>query len=198
MMKDHILKFTCKHCDHTFTCEHGKDAFISTESCDKCGSLAFGLVRREIVPRPKVQVGMAVRVYWNFHKKLFSVQVRSLNTKGKMTWQVAGHFDYLELEDVTFNVSQSGRQHVLREQKKNVHAKIHGKVLAFDGPSRVRKQWYDYASYNPYKNEMFIRTNVEGQEQGNIVCCCYLGLMVVDGKHPKLQLFYSSELDEKN
>lgn len=52
MMKDHILLFTCTNCGNTSTCEHGEDAFVTTERCDKCNSLAFGLIRREIIPRP--------------------------------------------------------------------------------------------------------------------------------------------------
>lgn len=142
-----------------------------------------------------LEIGTPVRVYWNFHKKLFSVQVQSTSSNGKKTWKVAGHFYYLELENVTFKVSETGRQRVLREQKKNVHAKIHGKILAIDNPSSFRKQWYDHISYNPYKNEMFIRTNIDNLKEYPINCCDYLGLLV-DNTHPHLQLFYSAELDK--
>lgn len=129
-----------------------------------------------------------VRVYWNWPKKLFSVQVKSLNSKGKMTWRVAGHFDYLELQDVTFHVRESGRQKVLRECKKNVHAKIHGRVLSIEKPSLFGKHIFATVTYNPYQNENFIST-----WNGAVDGCSNLLLSVKDS-HSSLEVFHTDYL----
>jgi len=93
--------------------------------------------------------GQDVEVYFNLHKKLFSVRSRK-------TRKVLFHTDSVELSDVTFKVSEAGRQRVLKEKRKNVHAYVRGTLVASgigwqrnDG-SGVR------AYYNPYKTETFI------------------------------------------
>ena len=86
-------------------------------------------------------VGTNVRVYWNFHRKLFSVQ-----TKVNGRWLVTDHVKSLYLENATFHVSQAGRERVLRERKKNVHAKIYGTVCDY---KYVAKQTA-FVGYNPY------------------------------------------------
>ena len=58
-----------------------------------------------------------VEVYRNLHKKCWSVRQRG---------KVKLHTDYICLKDVEFKVSQKGRERVLREQRKNVHAFIKG------------------------------------------------------------------------
>ena len=65
---------------------------------------------------------MKVFVYFNLHRKLFSVKALEGPDKGK----VIGHTTYLWLKDVTFKVSEAGRQRVLREKRKNVHAGVVG------------------------------------------------------------------------
>jgi hypothetical protein len=53
-------------------------------------------------------------------------------------------------------VSEAGRQRVLREKKKNVHAFIEGERLPFVPSSFT----YDSTvSYNPYKNPTFTISN---------------------------------------
>jgi len=68
--------------------------------------------------------------------------------KGK----VVLHTDRIVLTDCVFKVSEAGRQRVIREQRKNVHAGvvgvIHMGVDVPDTPNRV--------SYNPYKNPYFV------------------------------------------
>jgi len=57
-------------------------------------------------------------MYRNLHKDLFSVKHRGL---------VIEHTDNIEMTNVIFKVSEKGRNRVLKEKRKNVHA-----VLGFD------------------------------------------------------------------
>jgi len=65
--------------------------------------------------------GTPVRIYFNLHKKLFSVQ-----TKVDGRWKVVSHSSTIALRDVRFRVSQAGRKRVLAEKRKNVHAFVEG------------------------------------------------------------------------
>lgn len=94
---------------------------------------------------------MKVRVYFNLHKRTFSIQ----DYKSRI---VLAHRDFIYLTDVEFKVYESGRQRVLRENKKNVHAFVIGELSPWDGLkttlpeySRMTRIWY-----NPYKHEQFV------------------------------------------
>ena len=83
------------------------------------------------------------KVYYNLHKKCLSVQF-----KGK----VIEHTISICLKDVIFKVSQKGRERVLREKRKNVHAFVCG--IPDDGwpiDQNERK-----VTYNPYKFNSFV------------------------------------------
>jgi len=103
-----------------------------------------------------------VSVYWNLHKKCYSIK----NSVGI----VQHHARSVWLADVTFRVQQGGRQRVIKEGRKNVHAFIAGKLLAHskDDGDRVFTQ-LDYhfdmsgsstVTYNPYKNRYFLAEDV--------------------------------------
>lgn len=91
------------------------------------------------------------RVYFNLHKKLLSVQA-----KVNGSWKVIKHVLNINLTDVKFKVSEAGRQRVLREKRKNVHAFIEG--VEVDQPINQRAQ---NVTYNPYKYEKFTITTGE-------------------------------------
>ena len=57
-----------------------------------------------------------IRVYYNFRKKLFSVQ-----EKINGSWKVVEHTKEIFLRNATFKVSEAGRQRVLKQKRKNVH-----------------------------------------------------------------------------
>lgn len=88
--------------------------------------------------------GTKSSVYFNLHRKLFSV---------KQGGTVRGHGDTVKLHNATFKVSESGRQRVLKEQKKNVHAFVEGELGTYNGDSVVG---YRKAYYNPYKVSTFV------------------------------------------
>lgn len=94
---------------------------------------------------------MKARVYFNLHKQMLSVQ-----HKVNGVWKVVRHTDNISLQNVIFKVSEAGRQRVLREKRKNVHAYIEGEEIPF-----VPKfhSYESVISYNPYKHSTFIITN---------------------------------------
>jgi hypothetical protein len=103
-------------------------------------------------------VGQPVRVYKNLHRDCWSVQAR-IPGKG---WRVVRHSEVVVLEGATFQVNEAGRQRVLVERKKNVHAFVYGRFvrltdgpgdapfgLSAHGPARV-------VTYNPFKAGHFV------------------------------------------
>lgn len=82
-----------------------------------------------------------VFVYFNLHKKCWSVKALDGEKKGR----VIMHTQELSLRDITFKVSEAGRQRVLAEKRKNVHA---GVVGYLDEPV-AGKEW-TLVRYNPY------------------------------------------------
>lgn len=89
---------------------------------------------------------MKVRVYYNLHRNLLSVQ-----SKVKSGWRVIAHEESVALRDVKFKVSEAGRQRVLKEKKKNVHAFIEGTLVK--GNERISAD--TPVSYNPYRGPFF-------------------------------------------
>lgn len=94
---------------------------------------------------------MKVFVYFNLHKKVFSVKA----LEGSMKGRVIAHENALTLHDVTFKVSQAGRQRVLRERKKNVHAGVVGQWYG-SIDSHIRDTNDIAVTYNPYKYDSFV------------------------------------------
>lgn len=107
----------------------------------------------------KLETGMKVAVYWHFPKGCYSVQYKGL---------VIAHVNSICLKDVKFRVSKAGRQRVLREERKNVHAKIHGIIAditelpEYERVNRVR--------YNPKFCTTFM-AHKEGATAEPILAC---------------------------
>jgi len=91
---------------------------------------------------------MKLRVYFNLIKKKLSVQAK--NEKGH--WIVIRHADTIALKNVQFKVSEAGRQRVIREKRKNVHAFIVGEEANWN-ELPVNHQ---IVRYNPYKYTNFV------------------------------------------
>ena len=62
---------------------------------------------------------MIIQVYRNLHNRLLSIQ-------DAKTGLVIGHATTVDLKDVTFIVREAGRQQVIKQQLKNVHAFVRG------------------------------------------------------------------------
>jgi hypothetical protein len=89
---------------------------------------------------------MKVRVYFNLNKQMLSVQEK---TNG--SWKVVDHVEQIWLGNPTFKVSEAGRQRVIKNKRKNVHAYIEG--IANAVPENLTA--FDSINYNPYKLEKF-------------------------------------------
>lgn len=87
--------------------------------------------------------GDRVEVYYNLHKQCLSY--RRLGGR-------VHHTDTLSLADVTFTVQPAGRNRVLREGRKNVHAYIRGIVVDSDPPNGEPV----VVTYNPYIYHDFV------------------------------------------
>lgn len=98
---------------------------------------------------------LKVFVYFNLHRKCFSIKALEGPNKGR----VVAHSDKVLLSDGVFKVSEAGRQRVLRERKKNVHAGVVGQwdetgtdLISID---RVTINGTPI-TYNPYKYDTFV------------------------------------------
>lgn len=103
---------------------------------------------------------MRADIYFNLHKRTWSVRDRA-------TGRVADHAAIIYVAGIAdFVVRESGRQRVLREGRKNVHAfcRVESSSRA-DGTPRRFTMWRDNAtmygavrlSYNPFKGATFYR-----------------------------------------
>lgn len=93
---------------------------------------------------------MKVFVYFNLHKKCWSVKALEGKNKGK----VIAHCETIILKDCQLKVSESGRQRVIREQKKYVHAGVVGLVVSMD---KKVKDTDTLVTYNPYRFNSFVK-----------------------------------------
>ena len=118
-----------------------------------------------------IRVPQEVRIYRNLHqgrkagKPIYSVV-------NKETGRVVLHVTSFTLSDATFNVRKAGREKVLREGRKNVHAFVEGTLEGYWGKDRDRNPVYrslglapvsgpQYeVTYNPYQNETFVQDGV--------------------------------------
>ena len=93
---------------------------------------------------------MKVLVYYNLHRKVWSVKALEGPQKGR----VVAHRESVMLLSPEAKVSQAGRKRVLQEQRKNVHAGIVGQWLEQSTPMCF--DIWDEITYNPYKYETFV------------------------------------------
>lgn len=109
---------------------------------------------------------MIYMVYRNLTNGLWSIKCKATNL-------VVGHADYIEMFDCEYVVNQSGRERVLKERKKYVHAYVVGKITEVEGfkpfkgrtlelSSEVLRDFWQVEDilYNPYLWSQFV---VRGQ-----------------------------------
>lgn len=107
---------------------------------------------------------MKVKAYFNLHSSKWSVVALEGDHKGR----VIAHCDRVQLLDIEFKVSAKGRDRVLKEKRKNVHAFAIGRLYAWEGTTRRYELGRMYlppmgwrgtsdtqVSYNPYKTDTF-------------------------------------------
>jgi hypothetical protein len=100
-------------------------------------------------------VGQTAFVYWDLHRGQWSIKIKGI---------VRAKADDVLLADAVGKVSEAGRQRVLRERSKNVHAGIVGTVRSPQfGVAEGVAYAGDRVTYNPYKYESFVHT-VDGSK----------------------------------
>lgn len=92
-------------------------------------------------------IGTEVDVYFNLHKRLWSVRDRK-------TRSVVAHVEDIVLADVTFRVSPAGNARVRREGRKNVHAFASGTVV--DAGDFGAQSNAVGVTYDPHRDTTFV------------------------------------------
>ena len=97
-----------------------------------------------------------VRVYWNLHKNVWSVQSCKTNL-------VIDHKSHMTLKDAKFVVRKGGQKRVREEGKKNVHAFAVGYIYDKGGISIKAKPDVDWdrVKYNPYTDDYFMHQGMD-------------------------------------
>lgn len=106
--------------------------------------------------------GTKVDVYKNLHNGLWSVRSRS-------TGRVIAHVEECTVENAKFVVQPAGRQRVLSQKRKNVHAFVRGDLLSANESSTIAVGWCEKSlgiqapqmrgksiTYNPYAYGTFV------------------------------------------
>lgn len=117
--------------------------------------------------------GMKVFVYRNLHKGCYSIKALEGEHKGK----VVGWNNSVLLSNATQKVSEAGRQRVLKDKQKNVHAGIVGH---YNEPLYSFKADGEEIYYNPYKVECFVYKDTLNVFEGSNWCLLSDGVFVFD------------------
>jgi hypothetical protein len=106
-------------------------------------------------------------VYYNLHKHCLSLKALDGARRGCVVLHARG----VRLKDVTFRVSQAGRERVLRERAKNVHAGVVGELVdieplnddADSALAAVAQQLglTRQLTYDPYRFTSFVTRDTE-------------------------------------
>lgn len=101
-----------------------------------------------------VEQGKNVKVYFDLHRKTFSIQIGQL---------VHGKADALTLKNASFKVNEKDRMKVVKTGVKNVHAKVHGEIYVGCQMNEefLKTDGYREAAYNPFKYESFVDKETE-------------------------------------
>jgi hypothetical protein len=116
---------------------------------------------------------MRVRVYRNLHKKCYSIVSLEKENYGK----VVAHKEEVVLMSARFKVSEKGRQRVIREKRKNVHAYVVGHLEEqLQGVETWERWLVEEVSYNPYKSG-----NFQSKKDGRAICEASLVILSASG-----------------
>ena len=111
-----------------------------------------GHIKPLVNPDYPLLKGIRVDVYYNLHKKTFSIRCKG---------RVIAHRDRVTIKNPEYIVGEKGRQRVLNERSKNVHAFVRGTLM--DNASL--EHWIDSfdmmniafkVKYNPYVHDTFV------------------------------------------
>lgn len=115
-----------------------------------------------------------VKIYKNLHNGLWSIMQGGL---------VVAHVESFSMYGVSFKVSESGRQKVIRERKKYVHAFIVGRLLEVNctDDDIITSNPHTRVRYNPYTLTSFVIgiNDAPISSACRVYGCCKLGLVTV-------------------
>jgi hypothetical protein len=117
------------------------------------GYCVYMILRNTHDPRYTIKKNRPVYVYKNLHKNCWSIKQHGL---------VKAHIPQGEsvgLWDCYFHVDAKGREKVVREKRKNVHAFVKGYLQDAENVNTDRPA--TEVTYNPYKYETFVDKNTE-------------------------------------
>lgn len=120
--------------------------------------------------------GRKVEVYYNLHKKVYSIRC----LKSKLV--IAHCNDVIPLIDVSFKVSEKGRQRVLREKRKNVHAFVRGTISHFH--NMTDSTTYS-VKYDPYRFDSFMASLFESFKPWTKISNAPACVMIIQSKTNK-------------
>lgn len=117
-----------------------------------------------------VDVGLRrVRVHFNFHKKMFAICQNGI---------VIDYATCVWLHKAEFKVGGKGRERVIAEGRKNVHAFVYGELYMVDDK---KNHWYNNhdttVKYNPYKWNSFV-----DEDDSPVYTARNVMMNVVDGR----------------
>ena len=130
---------------------------------------------------------MKAAVYWNLHKNCFSIQSREKGSYGK----VVAHAESVAIGLPEFVVRQAGRERVLKEGKKNVHAFVVGGVNI--NPNLEKTKEGIKVTYNPYKFNNFVIADTKEQVGSPL-----LVIMRIVNKKPVIEAYYGDCTSNRN
>lgn len=131
------------------------------------------MIKTKTEPRYDIDYDRKVFVYKNLHKNCWSIRQDGL---------VKAHSDGspISIYSAVMKVNQKGRERVIREKSKNVHAGILGYLRHED--MKVWDGWVDMIeiTYNPYKYHSFIDVENKKTRYFATLCKLYQDKVLVD------------------
>lgn len=124
-----------------------------------------------------------VWVYFNLHKKLFSVMQNGI---------VQGHYCHADLKDAEFVIRPAGQKKVREEKRKNVHAFVKGYWLGEFAPFDVGAGLP--ITYNPYKYDSFVAFKENSMIVERVDLAEYVS-MDCDDRPPEIEAYRPSQKD---
>jgi len=95
-------------------------------------------------------INKKVMVYYNLNKHTFSITYKN---------KLITHADHIKLNDVEFRVRPGGRDRVLEDKRKNVHAFVIGTLLEYckyPCESLPNETNNNIVTYDPYKYSSYV------------------------------------------
>ena len=96
---------------------------------------------------------MKAQIYFNLHKKTWSMKTQQLNAQGKKVWRVTEYSDSVLFRPEKYVSREGTRQRIIARKQKEICAFVQGEIIQLDAakPSQLG----DTISYNPYFENFF-------------------------------------------